>query len=142
MKTEREDIEEEVVLSAKRARQNAYAPYSQYRVGAAILTGDGRIYAGCNFENASYGACICAERSAVGAMVADGARSPVLCVVVTEGEEPATPCGICRQVLAEFAPALRILLVAEWPAGEKRRETSLDILLPERFRLESRPLAR
>ena len=128
--------EADLVSAAKRARANAYAPYSKYRVGAAIATGSGKVYAGCNFENASYGACICAERGAIAAMIADGARDPVLCVVVTEGEQPASPCGICRQVLAEFAPTLKIVLIGERAdETDARIETSLDVLLPAQFRL-------
>jgi len=120
---------------AKAARENAHAPYSKYKVGAAILTRKGRVYKGCNFENASYGACICAERGAIGTMCAQGDRDPIACVVVTRGETPAAPCGICRQVLAEFAgDDLTILLVGLSEKGEKRIATTLGALLPHAFR--------
>ncbi len=128
-----------LVRAASQARARAYAPYSKYRVGAAVLTRAGAIYAGCNVENATYGATLCAERSAVSAMVAAGDRDPVAVAVVSAGPEPATPCGICRQVLIEFAPDMTVWLVAEG-AGRKvvsRRTTRLARLLPGAFRLRS-----
>jgi cytidine deaminase len=122
------------VAAAKLARHNAHAPYSKYTVGSAVVTRDGQIFAGCNFENASYGATICAERNAIGHMVAAGARDPVLCVVVTRGPEPAAPCGVCRQVLREFARDMRVLMIAVPPGSEQVvRESSLASLLPEAF---------
>jgi cytidine deaminase len=125
-----------LVAEAKRVRQNAYAPYSHYRVGAAIVCANGAVYTGCNFENASYPACICAERNAVGQMIAAGERAPIACAIVTgDGNGvPGSPCGICRQVLAEFAQDMRVILVAETPAGDVRRETTLAALLPDAFR--------
>ena len=126
-----------VLEAARAARANAYAPYSQYRVGTALLTRRGGIYAGCNVENATYGATSCAERSAVAAMVAAGDRAPVACVVVTAGPRPGAPCGICRQVLAEFARDMRLLLVAEDDRGRvlARKSARLAALLPQAFRL-------
>jgi cytidine deaminase len=131
---------EPLLAAARLARSRAYAPYSGYRVGAAILTREGRVYAGANVENASYGATICAERSAVCAMVAAGDEDPVACVVVTAGPHPGTPCGICRQVLTEFAPDLPVLLVAddERGAAVAQRTTSLAALLPDAFHLQRR----
>jgi cytidine deaminase len=119
--------------AATAARQNAHAPYSRYLVGAALLTRSGRLFAGCNVENASYGLCLCAERSAVAAMVAAGEREPIALVVVTNGPKAGSPCGMCRQVLAEFAEDLPIVLgVAGNPAATRR--TSLAALLPDAFR--------
>lgn len=127
---------ERLVSVAKEARERAYAPYSQYKVGSAILTRTGTIFGGCNFENASFGACICAERCAIGSMVAAGERAPVACVVVTGGKVPASPCGICRQVLREFAEDLPVLLVGLDGSREvTRRKTTLKKLLPEAFSL-------
>jgi cytidine deaminase len=132
---------ERLVEAAKGARAKAYAPYSKYRVGAALLTRAGNVYTGCNVENASYGGTICAERSAVCAMVAAGDREPVACAVVTEGPEPGSPCGICRQVLAEFATEMDVVLVAEAEdaggAETARAKARLSTLLPRAFRLRA-----
>jgi cytidine deaminase len=127
----------EAAEAAREARKNAYAPYSKYRVGAAVLTRGGRVFAGCNVENATYGATLCAERAAVAAMIAAGERDPAACVVVTAGPRPAPPCGICRQVLAEFARDMPLLLVAEDDSGKivRRSRASLGALLPHTFRL-------
>lgn len=116
--------------AACEARERAYAPYSNYWVGAALLTDDGRIVTGCNVENASYGLCHCAERNAVGTAVASGARSFSACVVVTQSTPPAMPCGMCRQVLAEFPPSFPIRAYA--PDGTYV-ETSVAELLPMAF---------
>jgi cytidine deaminase len=126
-----------LVQAAVRTRENAHAPYSRYRVGAALLARSGAVFVGCNVENATYGATICAERAAVVAMVAAGEREPVACVVATGGPEPGAPCGICRQVLAEFAVKLPVLMVAVGARGaiQKRKRASLEKLLPEAFRL-------
>ncbi len=99
-----------LLAEAQKYRAKAYAPYSQYQVGAAILTKSGRIYGGCNIENASYAASICAERVAVARAVADGEREFVALAVVADGPEPSSPCGICRQFLAEFAPRLTLIM--------------------------------
>jgi cytidine deaminase len=108
-----------LVQHAKAVRQRAHAPYSKYQVGAAIATKSGRIFEGCNVENASYGATICAERGAIMQMIAAGERDPIACAVVTV--DGGSPCGICRQVLAEFAPDMPIALVT---AGEDAEEES------------------
>ena len=129
-----------LLVAARAARARAYAPYSRYHVGAAVLTKSGRIFAGCNVENATYGATVCAERNAIGAMVAAGEREPVACVVVTAGPTPGTPCGICRQVLSEFAADMPITLVAVDAAGHAvaRSEEWLAALLPKAFRLRKK----
>jgi len=127
-----------LVAEAKKVRKKAYAPYSKYRVGAAIATKSGKIFTGCNVENASYGACLCAERNAVAAMVAAGETTPVACAVVTAGPRPGSPCGICRQVLFEFSADMPIVLVADGPnvkSDGARRETTLAELLPDGFHL-------
>ena len=122
-------------------RQRAYAPYSHYQVGAALLTRGGKVFAGCNVENASYGLCLCAERSAVAQMVAAGEREPVAIVVVTDGPTAGTPCGMCRQTLAEFAEDLPIRVVADGVPGATRT-LSLSALLPDAFRADTLAAAR
>ena len=122
-----------LVTAARGARERAYAPYSKYRVGAAILTRSGAMFTGANVENASYGGTICAERSAIAQMVAAGERDPVACAVATGGPRAGSPCGICRQVLREFARDMTIVLVAEHEGRLSRRETTLAKLLPDAF---------
>ena len=112
------------------ALENAYAPYSDFRVGAAILAHDGSDGVGCNVENASYPAGMCAERMAVGALAARGVRRFDLLVIATEADSPTPPCGVCRQVLAEFAPALPIVSVTRSGTAER---WSLADLLPSPF---------
>lgn len=119
--------------SARRARANAYAPYSRFPVGAAALTVDGRIFSGCNVENASFGLTICAERNALAAVIAAGQRLLAMAVVTAEGK--ATPCGACRQVLAEFAPDLPIVVAGE--TGNHYTVHRLADLLPALFRFPS-----
>lgn len=120
-----------LVELAKKARQNAYAPYSGFAVGAALLADDGKVYSGCNVENASYGLTICAERSAVAQMAASGARRIVALAVVAEGARPVSPCGACRQVLAEFAGADTPVILANTDGNTM--ETTIEQLLPYAF---------
>lgn len=122
--------------AALEAQGRAYCPYSEYPVGAALLGKSGRIYAGCNVENAAYGHSICAERNAILQMVAAGERVPIAILVVTRGPKPGTPCGACRQMLAEFALDLPIRLMVNG-APEATRDTSLEALLPDAFRPDS-----
>lgn len=118
-----------VLVAARAAQACAYAPYSSYRVGAAIEGEDGRVFAGCNVENASYGLTICAERGAVMAAVAAGATRFRRVVVVTDSEPPAAPCGACRQFLAEFGPDLEVEAVGP----RSTRRWRLSELLPASF---------
>lgn len=122
-----------LVTAARSARERAYAPYSKYRVGAAIATKSGSIFTGTNVENASYPAGICAERSAISQMVAAGERDPIACAVATAGPRAGSPCGICRQVLSEFARDMPIVLVAEHGGRLTKRSTTLAKLLPDAF---------
>jgi cytidine deaminase len=93
---------DDLLEAAWQARQQAYAPYSKFAVGAALLAADGRVFVGCNVENLSYSLTQCAERVAIGAAIAAGARDFLAAVVVADTEVPISPCGACRQVLAEF----------------------------------------
>jgi cytidine deaminase len=119
-----------LVDEALAARANAYAPYSGFAVGAALLTEDGTIFLGCNVENASFPAGICAERGALVSAVTAGQRSFQAIAVAVEGPRPSTPCGICRQVLAEFAPRLRVIMAT---TGGARAVSDLAALLPGAF---------
>jgi cytidine deaminase len=116
------------------AMDRAYAPYSSFRVGAALLSSDGVISEGCNVENASYPAGMCAERVAIGAAVARGSRAFEVLAIATEAEEPTPPCGICRQVLEEFSPHLLVVSVTR---GGREARWSLDELLPKAFTPQS-----
>jgi cytidine deaminase len=122
-----------LVAAASRARDAAYAPYSGYQVGAAVLGASGRVFEGCNVENASFGLTLCSERSAIAQLVASGERSLVAIAVVTAGPQPGAPCGLCRQMLAEFADDVPIALAV---AGDEASPsmTSLAELLPRPFR--------
>ncbi len=112
------------------AMERAYAPYSSFRVGAALLATDGSITEGCNVENAAYPAGICAERSAVASAVTRGNRSFELLLIATEAQEPTPPCGICRQVLEEFSPRLQVMSITR---DGREAHWSLDELLPQAF---------
>jgi cytidine deaminase len=122
-----------LVAAASGARSNAHAPYSRFAVGAAVESSDGRVFAGANVENRSYGLALCAERAAVAAAVSAGARELAAVAVVTDVEPPAVPCGLCRETLAEFCgPELPILLAS---VAGGRRVVRLGELFPEPFRL-------
>ena len=122
--------------AAKAVRARAYAPYSRYHVGAAVLDDNGQVHTGCNVENASYGLTICAERGAVMKMISEGGKRIVAVVVVTGGDEAGSPCGACRQVLAEFAGDAPVRMLAVDDAGRETdlRDGSVDALLPGAFR--------
>lgn len=119
--------------AALEVQARAYVPYSEYKVGAALLTGGGEVVCGCNVENATFGATCCAERTAVFSAVAQGHRAFRAIAVVTNGDAPGTPCGICRQVLAEFGSDIEVLCFT--PEGAEARYM-LSELLPHAFKLK------
>ena len=120
----------ELAAAAMAVKSHAYAPASYFAVGAAVLADDGRSFAGCNVENASYGLTICAERAAVFAAVAAGAKVLRAVAIATDLAKPARPCGACRQVLAEFGRDMVVMLVG---TGGLTERTTLGALLPEPF---------
>jgi cytidine deaminase len=122
-------VSADLIRQARAVQRNAYCPYSNFRVGAALEAADGRVFAGTNVESASYGLTICAERMAIGAAVAAGARGFRRIVVATDVDPPASPCGACRQLLAEFG--LDIEVIAVGPETERR--WTLRDLLPDAF---------
>jgi cytidine deaminase len=122
-----------LLKAARAVRKRAYAPYSKFQVGAAVRDERGRVHVGCNVENASYGLAICAERNAVAAAVAAGARALRAVAVVTPLKPPGSPCGACRQVLAELAPPDAPVLLAA-PTGAPET-TTVGALLPRSFKL-------
>lgn len=132
-----EEQKRRLIREALAARVHSYSPYSKYRVGAALLAGDGRIFKGCNIENAAYAPTNCAERTAVFKAVSEGCRTFLaIAVVGGKGEKPegdyAYPCGVCRQVLREFAePSNFLILCAR--SEEDYREWTLEEMLPESF---------
>src|SRR5207247_7511644 len=129
-------VREALVQAAIDVRQRAYAKYSQFLVGAAVLGADGNIYTGCNVENSSYGLTICAERAAVFAAIAAGQQRFELLTIATAGG--GAPCGACRQVLAEFTPDLAILLI-DVDRPNNIVEVNLRDLLPRAFTLNPEP---
>ena len=122
-------VSDSLIAAARAAQTNAHAPYSRYRVGAALEALDGRVFTGANVESASFGVTICAERIALGAAVAQGAREFRQIVIVTHSEPPAAPCGACRQALAEFG----LDLAVESVGPSSTRHWSLRELLPDAF---------
>lgn len=132
-KTERKMFmsSEKLIHAALAARANAHCPYSGFAVGAALLAESGRVYTGANCESASYGATVCAERAALTAAITAGERR-FEAIAIVAGDSPTPPCGICRQLLAEFG---EMTVVCADATGENRRVFSLSALLPEAFSL-------
>ena len=126
-------IDPELLAAAQQAFANAYAPYSAFKVGAALRGGSGRIYSGANVENASYGLGRCAEQSAIQMMASAGERSFSALVVYADASPPASPCGACRQILFEFSPEASVVCVNA--QGESVTSTVADFL-PHGFRLD------
>ena len=126
---------EELIAEAFKAMENAYAPYSKYHVGAALLTTDGQIFWGANIENASYGATNCAERSAVFAAYSRGYRKDTIeaLAIVSDGDRIAAPCGICRQVLSELLQGVTPIYLSN---GKDETVTNMTELLPMQFTME------
>ncbi len=119
-----------LMRAAQVASKSAYAPYSKFPVGAAVLAESGKVYAGCNVENASYGLCNCAERTAIFSAIAAGERSIRAIAVYTATRSPTLPCGACRQVMREFGPLSEVLASCD---SAEVIETTLDALLPAAF---------
>lgn len=119
-----------LIAEARQARRNAYAPYSHYTVGAAVLTRSGKVYAGCNIENAAYPSGLCAERVAIFKAVSEGEREMIALVVVTSNL--GSPCGACRQVLSEFADDGTVVVLAT-ARGNRRKTFTMQRILPDRF---------
>lgn len=128
-------IVDPLMRAARQAREQAYAPYSNFRVGAAVLTRDGRTFTGCNVENASYGLCNCAERTALFSAVAAGCRPGdfVRLAVIADTPEAVSPCGACRQVMAELCSEAMPVLLGN--LADAMQETTVGALLPGSFRL-------
>ncbi len=116
--------------AARQAAKVSYSPYSKFRVGAAILSGSGKVFTGTNVENASYGLCNCAERTAIFSAIAAGERTVRAVAVYTPTRTATSPCGACRQVINEFGPEALVISVCD---GKGRIETTLDQLLPDAF---------
>ena len=121
---------EKLITAAWEVRKNAYAPYSHFAVGAAVLTAEGRIYTGCNIENISYGLTNCAERTAIFQAVAHGEREFTHLAICTDTDIWTAPCGACRQVMLEFAPQMQVIMVNN--RGE-RKQLSAAELMPDAF---------
>ena len=106
-----EDICQELINRAKEARLKAYAPYSKFQVGSAVLTENDSIFTGCNIENVSLGLSICAERVAIFKAISSGCKSIKAIAIICDTEEPCSPCGACRQVMVEFSPDMKVIMV-------------------------------
>ena len=128
-------LQTELIAVAREAQACAYAPYSNFSVGAAALTSDGSLYRGCNVENASFGLTVCAERNAIFSAISDGRMDIVAVAVVSSALQIVKPCGACRQVIAEFSQADNpIIILCASPSGETQMQTITE-LLPDTFTL-------
>ena len=123
-------LDKALLVAARDARDKAFAPFSRFKVGAAILSRDGRIWTGCNIENASFGLTLCAERVAIFKAISEGARDFDQVAIVTAASTLTPPCGACRQVLWEFAPGAEVILAN---VRGKRQRMKLSTLLPKPF---------
>lgn len=119
-----------LIEGARLAREKAYVPYSEFKVGAAVLSADGRVFTACNVENSSYGLSICAERAAVFKAVSEGARELLGVAIIADSPDPVTPCGACRQVLSEFGLRMEVTMANLEGLVSRAR---LDELLPGGF---------
>ena len=128
--------DEQLIAAAASAKEQAYVPYSHFGVGAALIDEQGRVFTGCNIENASYGATCCGERTAIFKAISEGSRQIRRLAVICDQAEPCMPCGICRQVMAEFA-APDFELLAASPSGQFKIY-SLQGLLPDAFRFSDK----
>lgn len=126
------DVQQKLLKLASEARERSYSPYSHYSVGAALLTKDGRVYQGCNIENASFTPTICAERTAFFKAIFDGVRDFSAIAVIGSGTLPAYPCGVCRQVMSEFCDVDFVIVTSNCD-GSKVIVQTLDDMLPYRF---------
>lgn len=126
--------EQQLIEQAKRAREKAYAPYSKFKVGAALLTTDGKVYHGCNVENAAYSMCNCAERTALFSAYGHGDRSFTMLAVIADTERPVAPCGACRQVLNELCNHDMKIVLTNLKGNIK--EVTVEELLPGAFTSE------
>lgn len=122
--------DEALIEAARAVRLNAYAPYSRFKVGAAVLGESGRVYVGCNVENASFPLTVCAERTAIGSAVAAGEKRILKVAVITDTEPPASPCGACRQVIFEMGTEAAVIVAS---LKGHRHDTTIRALLPEGF---------
>jgi len=126
---------DKLIAEAKRARERAYAPYSNFKVGAAVLTADGKVFSGCNVENSSYGLSICAERAAIFNAVSEGYKKFTKIAVVTDTKPPSSPCGACRQVIFEFGDDIEVIMANL--KGEVKINR-IDELLKDGFRYKTK----
>lgn len=132
METKKKNITETLIEQAKDVANQAYAPYSQYKVGAALLTKSGKIFTGCNVENSSYGLTNCAERTAIFKAVSEGEREFTEIVIYVASDKLPAPCGACRQVLSEFSSDLKITMISK----HEQIESTIKELLPLGFKFE------